>query len=191
MKFSINAVLGLSLLVSSVGEAKGLFDSKLARLAASVGKTKKMAPLKADNCSNFSGNWVGQCVNRNDSTDTETKKLSLVQNKCTDIIFDGIQVPTHGSTSITTFFPTENQDGLNSTGALSGAWNDAQTRFTVVLNFSFRGGISAHLIDSTNYQLDGEELTSSDGAYGTIIDEFGAPTSWERNKYDCRYSRQP
>ncbi|MCX6117886.1 MAG: hypothetical protein NT027_10105 [Proteobacteria bacterium] len=101
-----------------------------------------------------------------------------------------LEAPNHGAVSAQIAHPVQDWEHLNGNISLSGAWNDAQTKFTVVEQMTIPA-LSMHFITSKSYQLDGDTLAVSDSDHVAMYNEYGVPQDdFNLVKYDCRYNKR-
>jgi hypothetical protein len=149
--------------------------------------SKKSKKLKAPTCVNLSGDWVGTCVNRADTTDVEdsTRTIFQKEGRCDEIEFSGINLTTNG------VFSMQNQQNFN--GSLtpiafnsSIQWNDAGTKLYQAIQVSSQGMLFQGFWE---IYLEGEELVSRSRPGYSITDVTGVNPGWTHYETDCRYQR--
>ncbi len=190
MKNVLNAVTVLSLLVPTLSQAK-MASSKIERLINAASMKPHPKPFRVDKCSNFKGVWEGQCVqlpNPADPGRIEESFITIDQDDCSRLSIDNIPIPAQGSFSAHISYPPRSSKEPTSV-VMSGSWNDAQTRFTVVYNVALPTW-GQNFLQSTNYEMDGETLVVSDGVYEVGLDASGNPTTWHPVREDCRYTKK-
>ena len=185
----LRAVAITGMIIAGTSEAKGFMTKNLDGLIERAAKGRPAVRVKPDNCANFAGHWVGQCVNRVDPNSVEAESITIVQDSCTEVTLDSLEVPNHGSFSAQKSVHSQSLSNLNASISLSGSWNDAQTRFTTI-DLVTVPALGLNFIDSRHFELDGETLVVSDGDNVLTLDETGGLSPWRNDRSDCRFTRQ-
>jgi hypothetical protein len=142
---------------------------------------KKISPI----CTNFSGNWVGTCV----ETDgyQEPIEMTIEQEKCEYIVMDGWSFNINGLNTIANS-PSPNAEWpLSVGGSISTSWNDAQTRLYTNAGFSVGSWFS--VVATQEIWLEGDTLRQKDTA-AYALDPTGVPSPMQQVLQDCTMNRR-
>lgn len=137
-----------------------------------------------NNCVNFTGHWVGTCVDQDGNISDE--ELRIQQEDCYSITFDGYPTVIGGTTAVS-IAPNIHQDlYVPASAQISHAWNASQTRLnTMVTGTIFHGW---GLMYTSQQWLQGGKLHTKDLESRNLkIDN--TPT-WEKVDEECVYEKQ-
>ena len=145
---------------------------------------KEIRPM-APQCANFTGKWQGICTDQDG--ETESHALSIEQEDCSIISFDGMSFNINGSISLSSMPNREADDDFPYSATLAYTWNDSQTKLKGLTTFSVFGGFVAGIVGHSMW-LAGDQLRTKD-EHGTPLMDVDGPTGFQLVMQDCIYDR--
>jgi hypothetical protein len=154
---------------------------KSAPLLAKKNAKKKISPV----CANFTGNWIGICVESDGHQESE--EVIIDQYQCESIAMDGGYFNINGLTTISNSSSPNSEWPFSAGVAISYIWNDAQTRLYGSAGFSFAGLFSG--VSTQETWLEGDTLRRKDTA-AYSLDPTGVPSPIQLAMVDCTFTRR-
>lgn len=154
---------------------------KSAPFLAKKNLKKKISPV----CADFTGNWVGVCVETDGRQ--ESAEVIINQDQCESIEMDGGYFSINGLNTISNSPSPNSEWPFSSGGAISYIWNDAQTRLYGSVGFSVAGWFSGVSTEET--WLEGDTLRRKDTA-SYALDPTGVPSPFQLVMVDCTFTRR-
>lgn len=190
MFFRNVATFAVAALLSTIGlnqiaQAKDLLIiQKIKKSIPHIAKkslTKKISPV----CVNFTGNWVGVCI---DSDGEQYSSVTILeQDECENITWDGVYLNINGLNTIAESPSPNSEWPISVGGSISTKWNDAQTRMYRSVGFSVAGYFSG--VSTQEMWLEGDSLRVKDTA-GYFLDSTGVTLPDLFGMPDCTYTRR-
>jgi hypothetical protein len=184
LSFTVATLLS-TFLLNQVAQAKEpRIVQQLKKVAPQFAKKKalkKLSPI----CANFSGNWVGTCVETDGAQ--EPIEMTIEQEKCEYINMDGFSFNINGLNTIANS-PSPNAEWpLSVGGSISMSWNDAQSRLYANAGVSVASWFS--VVSTQEIWLEGDTLRQKDTA-AYALDPTGVPSPMQQVLLDCTLNRR-
>ena len=184
----------LSFTIATLFSTLFLYQGAQAKEPRIVQQLKKVAPQLAKKksfrkispiCANFSGNWVGSCIDSDGMQ--EAIEMHIEQEKCEYIDMDGFSFNINGLNTIANS-PSPNAEWpLSVGGSISMSWNDAQTRLYTNAGVSVASWFS--VVSTQEIWLEGDTLRQKDTA-AYALDPTGVPSPMQQVLFDCTMNRR-
>jgi hypothetical protein len=184
LSFSFATFFSTFLLYQGADAKEPRIVQQLKKVAPQLAKkkaTKKLSPI----CADFSGNWVGSCIDSDGVQ--EAIEMLVEQEKCEYLQMDGFSFNINGLNTIANSSSPNAEWPMNVGGSISMSWNDAQTRLYMNAGVSVASLFS--VVSTQEIWLEGDTLRQKDTA-AYALDPTGVPSPIQQVLFDCTLNRR-
>lgn len=185
MKVLNGMIVIISLAATPLFAKSSPLPLSLQKAAAHFQHAAKSHKTFSPQCTNFTGNWHGTCVDQHGHN--EESKLTIKQDDCISMSLDNFDYNLNGSVSIASN-PNPEANALTFSGTLAYAWNDSQTKLRRLTTVTLGNGVAA-AIANTSLWLSGDQLRVKDELSTPLMDINGV-SNLEMVVEDCSYTKE-